>query len=84
MLEISTRQSVASLRSAASHLSLSRKAKAPDKPAGVEMEPMPERGERRESIASEGSRGSAQAGVKRLEAVSTTWSKWSLYLAYLG
>lgn len=27
---------------------------------------------------------SAQAGVKRLEAIATTWSKTGLYVAYLG
>ena len=27
---------------------------------------------------------SAQAGVKKLEAVSATWSKWGLLSAYLG
>lgn len=27
---------------------------------------------------------SAQAGVKRLEAISSAWSKWDLYVAYLG
>lgn len=27
---------------------------------------------------------SAQAGVKRLEAISSTWSKWDLYIAYFG
>lgn len=26
----------------------------------------------------------AQAGVKRIEATSTTWTKWSLYCAYAG
>ena len=26
----------------------------------------------------------AQAGVKAIEAVSQTWSKWSLLMAYLG
>lgn len=27
---------------------------------------------------------SAQAGVKRIEAISSTWTKWSLAFAYLG
>lgn len=27
---------------------------------------------------------SAQAGVKRIEAISTAWTKWSLALAYVG
>lgn len=27
---------------------------------------------------------SAQAGVKRLEAISSTWSKSGLYIAYMG
>lgn len=27
---------------------------------------------------------SAQAGVKRIEAISTTWTKWSLAFAYIG
>jgi hypothetical protein len=30
------------------------------------------------------SEDSAQAGVKRIEAISTTWTKWSLGTAYLG
>lgn len=30
------------------------------------------------------SHGSAQAGVKRLEAIATTWSTTGLYMAYLG
>lgn len=33
---------------------------------------------------SEQSRESAQAGVRRVEAISSTWSKWSLYVAYVG
>jgi MFS family permease len=36
------------------------------------------------SIMSENSHESAQTGVKRLEAISSTWSKTSLYVAYLG
>jgi MFS family permease len=36
------------------------------------------------TIMSEASHGSAQAGVKRLEAISSSWSKSSLYVAYLG
>jgi MFS family permease len=36
------------------------------------------------TIMSESSHGSAQAGVKRLEAISSSWSKSSLYVAYLG
>lgn len=38
----------------------------------------------RRSIMSERSHESGQAGVKRLEAISTTWSKLGLYMAYLG
>ncbi|KAM3416694.1 Siderophore iron transporter mirC [Cercospora zeina] len=38
----------------------------------------------RQSIMSERSHESGQAGVKRLEAISTTWSKVGLYMAYLG
>ena len=26
----------------------------------------------------------AQAGVKGIEAISTTWTKWSLIVAYIG
>ncbi|SMQ48852.1 unnamed protein product [Zymoseptoria tritici ST99CH_3D7] len=40
--------------------------------------------ERRASFMSERSHESAQAGVKRLEAISSTWSKTGLYVAYLG
>lgn len=36
------------------------------------------------SIMSERSHESAQAGVKRVEAISSTWSKTGLYVAYLG
>ena len=36
------------------------------------------------SVHSEHSYESAQAGVKRLEAISTTWSKSDLSIAYLG
>ena len=37
-----------------------------------------------DSIVSEESCDSAQAGVKRLEAISSTWSRTGLYFAYLG
>lgn len=30
------------------------------------------------------SEGSAQAGVRRIEAISSAWTKWSLAIAYLG
>lgn len=36
------------------------------------------------SIMSERSHESAQAGVKRFEAISSTWSKVGLYMAYIG
>lgn len=38
----------------------------------------------RRSVMSERSHESAQAGVKRLEAISSTWSKTGLYVAYIG
>lgn len=38
----------------------------------------------RRSVMSERSHESAQAGVKRLEAISSTWSKTGLYVAYVG
>lgn len=38
----------------------------------------------RRSIMSERSHESAQAGVKRLEAISSTWSRTGLYVAYVG
>lgn len=38
----------------------------------------------RRSVMSERSHESAQAGVKRLEAISLTWSKTGLYVAYIG
>lgn len=38
----------------------------------------------RRSVMSERSHESAQAGVKRLEAISSTWSKTGLYMAYVG
>jgi hypothetical protein len=36
------------------------------------------------SVASEDSFDSAQAGVKRAEAISSTWSSTGLYCAYFG
>ncbi|KAK4984267.1 hypothetical protein LTR50_006714 [Elasticomyces elasticus] len=36
------------------------------------------------SVSSSGSYDSAQAGVKKIEAVTTTWTKWSLFMAYAG
>lgn len=38
----------------------------------------------RRSVMSERSHESAQAGVKRLEAISSTWSRSGLYVAYIG
>ncbi|KAF2719548.1 putative siderophore-dependent iron transporter [Polychaeton citri CBS 116435] len=38
----------------------------------------------RDSISSEASLDSAQAGVKRLEAIASTWSKFGLFVAYFG
>lgn len=37
-----------------------------------------------DSISDSSSYDSAQAGVKRIEATSTTWTKWSLLCAYAG
>ncbi|QIX00645.1 hypothetical protein AMS68_006162 [Peltaster fructicola] len=52
---------------------------------GTEMVPLAgsRRGSEDEDYAVSES-GSAQAGVKRLEAISSTWSKWDLYIAYFG
>jgi MFS family permease len=37
-----------------------------------------------ESDNDDASQYSAQAGVKKLEAIASTWSPWSLYVAYFG
>lgn len=37
-----------------------------------------------ESDDDDGSQYSAQVGVKRLEAISSTWSRWGLFAAYFG
>jgi hypothetical protein len=37
-----------------------------------------------ERASTTGSVGSAQDGVKRIEAVSSTWTKWGLIFAYIG
>lgn len=46
----------------------------------VEMHPLADQ------VSTDGSESveSAQAGVKRLEAISSTWTKAGLYAAYLG
>ena len=48
----------------------------------VEMHPLADQASIEESESD--SDQSAQAGVKRAEAISTTWTKTSLYAAYLG
>ena len=50
----------------------------------IAMRPLADQTSDDASIVSEGSHDSAQAGVKRLEAISSTWSKTGLYIAYLG
>ena len=50
----------------------------------IAMRPLLDQASDRESIISEESYESAQAGVKRLEAISSTWTKRDLYVAYLG
>ena len=46
----------------------------------VEMHPLADQA----SLDGNESVDSAQAGVKRLEAISSTWTKAGLYAAYLG
>ena len=50
----------------------------------IAMTPLVDRASDQDSVISEESHDSAQAGVKRLEAISSTWSKTGLYFAYLG
>lgn len=47
----------------------------------VEMHPLADRPDSEEDSDSD---ESAQAGVQRAEAISKTWTKTSLYMAYLG
>ena len=51
---------------------------------GIAMRPLADQASDVASLVSEDSYDSAQAGVKRLEAISSTWSKTGLYVAYLG
>ena len=50
----------------------------------IAMRPLADQASDQGSIVSGESHDSAQAGVKRLEAISSTWSKSGLYAAYLG
>lgn len=50
----------------------------------IAMRPLADQASDVASLVSEDSYDSAQAGVKRLEAISSTWSKTGLYVAYLG
>jgi hypothetical protein len=50
----------------------------------IAMRPLADQATDAASLVSEDSYDSAQAGVKRLEAISSTWSKTGLYVAYLG
>jgi hypothetical protein len=50
----------------------------------IAMRPLADQASDAASLVSEDSYDSAQAGVKRLEAISSTWSKTGLYVAYLG
>ena len=50
----------------------------------IAMRPLADQASDQESIVSEESYDSCQAGVKRLEAISSTWTKRGLYVAYLG
>lgn len=47
-------------------------------------QPLSDADDERRSIMSERSHESGQAGVKRVEAISSTWSKTGLYMAYVG
>ena len=50
----------------------------------IAMRPLADQASDVASLLSDDSYDSAQAGVKRLEAISSTWSKTGLYVAYLG
>ncbi|KAK3697253.1 hypothetical protein LTR37_017565 [Vermiconidia calcicola] len=50
----------------------------------IAMQPLLDQSADDSSVVSEDSHDSAQAGVKALEAISSTWSKTGLYVAYLG
>ena len=50
----------------------------------IAMRPLADQASDAASLVSEDSYDSCQAGVKRLEAISSTWSKTGLYVAYLG
>lgn len=51
---------------------------------GIAMRPLADQASDVASLLSDDSYDSAQAGVKRLEATASTWSKNGLYLAYVG
>lgn len=59
---------------------------APANTPGIDiaMSPLADEDIDHASISSEGSQDSAQAGVKRLEAISSTWTRTSLFIAYFG
>ena len=68
---------------------LSRGKASPSPPGGTNvknaaMESMTDPAMEQASIVFEESQDYAQAGVKRLEAISSTWTKTGLYVAYLG
>ena len=48
------------------------------------MRPLADQAADQDSVFSQESCDSAQAGVKRLEAISSTWSKTGLFVAYVG
>ena len=48
------------------------------------MRPLADQATDQDSVYSQESCDSAQAGVKRLEAISSTWSKSGLFVAYVG
>ena len=50
----------------------------------IAMRPLADQADDESSIVSEESYESAQAGVKRLEAISSTWSRTGLLFAYIG
>lgn len=48
------------------------------------MRPLADQAADTDSVYSQESYDSAQAGVKRLEAISSTWSRTGLFVAYAG
>ena len=63
----------------------SRGQRSPSSPKeDIAMRPLADQASETASIRSEESYDSCQAGVKRAEAIASTWTRTSLYVAYFG